>query len=191
MTRVPDATLALPVQGLNLAGDTLADAIDARPGAFTMIAFLRHFGCLFGREMVRDIHAASTAIAGFPTPLFVGLGDRDETIDFMKPMWPEAPVICDPERALFNAFEISRGGVLQMFGPSVWACQLRATFKGNFIGKRVGDPWTMPGVFIVDRARAVRYQHEFKHTGDHPVWAKLPGMISSKAEHPPMAAALA
>lgn len=191
MTRVPDATLSLPIRGLNLTGATLAAEVDSFPGEFTLLAFLRHYGCMFGREMVRDIRAATKTIAGFPTPLFVGLGDADETTEYMKPTWPEAPVICDPDRVLFNAFELGRGSVMQMFGPSVWACHLRASFKGNFFGRFVGDPWIMPGVFVVDRARTIRYKHDFRHHGDHPNWSKIPSMITPKVDHPPIAAVLA
>jgi hypothetical protein len=190
MNRVPDATLSLPIHGLNLTGETLAAEIDALPGEFTLIAFLRHYGCMFGREMVRDIRWATKAVAGFPTPLFVGLGDNEETRDYMKPTWPEAPIICDPERVLFNAFELGKGSAMQMFGPSVWACHLRASFKGNFFGKIVGDPWIMPGIFVMDRSRAIRYKHEFRHQGDHPVWSKLPSLISPAAELPRVGAAL-
>lgn len=191
MTRVPDATLALPIQGLNLSGETLASQLDAAVGEFALVAFLRHYGCMFGREMVRDVRQAAASLPGFPTPLFVGLGDREETCEYMKPTWPEAPIICDPERTLFNAFELGRGSVMQMFGPSVWACHLRASFKGNFFGKFVGDPWIMPGLFVIDRAKSIRYRHEFRHQGDHPVWSKLPGMITPKLESPLMTPALA
>lgn len=188
MTRVPDATLSLPIVGLNLTGQTLADQLDASlaqaGGDFALLAFLRHYGCMFGREMVRDIRAAFGSIKGFPTPLFVGLGDADETRHYLTPTWPDAPIICDPDRVLFNAFELGRGSVLQMFGPSVWACHIRASFKGNFFGRIVGDPWIMPGLFVIDRARAIRYRHEFRHQGDHPVWSKLPAMVSPAAKSP-------
>ncbi|PZU41487.1 MAG: hypothetical protein DI573_01195 [Microbacterium sp.] len=57
-----------------------------------------------------------------------------------------------------------------------------ASFKGNFFGKVVGDPWIMPGLFVLDRTRGVRYRHEFRHQGDHPVWSKLVSMISPPTE---------
>jgi hypothetical protein len=192
MNRVPDATLALPVEGLNLTATTLAGELAASQSPFTMLAFLRHYGCMFGREMVRDIRSATRSIDGYPTPLFFGLGNCEETEAHMADAWPEARVICDPDRTFFSAFDLGRGSVMQMFGPSVWACTLRASFKGHIFGKTVGDPWMMPGLFVIDRASTVRFQHEFRHQGDHPDWSKIPAKLTTTAtDAPPLAAVLA
>lgn len=191
MTRVAAATLALSVEGLNLTGETFAQELASSSRPFTMLAFLRHYGCLFGREMVRDIRSATQSIAGYPSPLFFGLGNCDETRDYLAGTWPEARVICDPSHALFDAFELGKAGVLQMFGPSVWACALRASFKGNTLGKFVGDPWMMPGLFVVDRSNAIRFEHEFRHQGDHPDWSTIPERLTSAREQPHGVPALA
>jgi hypothetical protein len=185
---VPEAALSVPIDGLHLTGKTLADELAASPAPLTMIAFLRHYGCMFGREMVRDIRWAANADPDYPSPLFVGLGDLEETAHFMKPTWPEARIICDPDRVLFNAFGVGRGTVMQVFGPSVWACTVRASFKGNFFGRFVGDPWIMPGLFVVDQANLVRFHHEFRHQGDHPEWAKIPSLVGPGPARLPMRA---
>jgi hypothetical protein len=177
MKCVPEVSRSQSITGLNLVSATFGEELFARGGSHTMLVFLRHYGCMFNREMMRDIRWTLGKHVDFPTPLFVGLGDEDETRDFLKPVWPEARVICDPDRKLYDAFELGRGSAMQMFGPSVWACHIRASFKGNFFGKFVGDPWIMPGLFVVDRSHAIRFTHTFRHQGDHPDWAKIPGKL--------------
>lgn len=184
MNRIATETLALPIGGMNLRGTTLGEQLASLPGEYTLLAFLRHYGCMFGREMVRDVRTAADSMADYPNVVFVGQGNVDETRDYMAPTWPEASVICDPDRALFTAMELGRGTVYQMFGPAVWACHVRASFKGNFFGKFVGDPWIMPGVFVVDRSSRIVWQHEFRHQGDHPNWAKIPSLLSPPIETP-------
>ena len=56
------------------------------------------------------------------------------------------------------------------------ACALRAASKGHVLGKIVGDPLQMPGFFWV-RGRDILWQHDFKHAGDHPDLAALPGLL--------------
>ena len=58
----------------------------------------------------------------------------------------------------------------EMFGPEVWACGVRAARKGHFIGAPVGDPWIMPGLFLVQEEH-ILWQHDYRHAGDHPDFA--------------------
>jgi hypothetical protein len=64
-----------------------------------------------------------------------------------------------------------------MVGIQVWTCSFRAMAKGNFIGKPVGDPWIMPGVFLVHE-NEILWSHHFRHQGDHPDWAAIPKNVS-------------
>lgn len=75
-------------------------------------------------------------------------------------------------RTFYDAFDIQRGGMKEMFGADVWACGVRAVTKGHFIGKAKGDPWIMPGLFLVNGAQ-ILWQHDFKHAGDHPDFAAI------------------
>jgi hypothetical protein len=54
-----------------------------------------------------------------------------------------------------------------MFGAATWTAGLRALRKGHFIGRPVGDPWMMPGMFLVADG-AILWSHDFEHAGDHP-----------------------
>lgn len=63
-----------------------------------------------------------------------------------------------------------------MFGSEVWACGARATLKGHTIGKPVGDPWMMPGLFLVTDTGRILWQHDYSHAGDHPNFADIPAL---------------
>jgi len=63
-----------------------------------------------------------------------------------------------------------------MLSPGVVACGIRATVKGNFAGRAIGDPQLMPGLFVVEDERVI-WQHDFRHAGDHPDFAAIPAII--------------
>jgi hypothetical protein len=161
------------VAGLNLRDGTLADEIGSQP---KLLVFLRHFGCMFCREMVRDLRRISESTAGFPPVLFFYQGTVEEGRHFFGQYWPEAHAIADEPKKFYTALGLRRATFGQMFGIQVWTCRMRAMAKGNFIGKAVGDPWIMPGVFLVQGSE-VLWCHRFRHQGDHPDWLKIPGMI--------------
>jgi hypothetical protein len=63
-----------------------------------------------------------------------------------------------------------------MLSPVAWSRAIETAFKGNFVGKFVGDIWMMPGIFLL-KGENVIWQHDFKHTGDHPDFTKIPDHI--------------
>lgn len=171
MRRLPAELLESPVQGLNLTGATLRDQLN--PNGQTLLVFLRHFGCIFCREMVADLRKISRATPDYPPILFFYQGTLEEGEAFMRKLWAQARAIADLPKRFYDSFGLERGTLGQMFGAQVWACGVRAASKGHFIGRPVGDPWTMPGLFLVEQD-AITWQHDFKHAGDHPDWRLIP-----------------
>jgi hypothetical protein len=64
-----------------------------------------------------------------------------------------------------------------MFAPDVWACGMRATLKGGMVGRPAGDPWQMPGLFLV-QGPGILWQHNFRHAGDHPDFATVASQLA-------------
>lgn len=114
--------------------------------------------------------------AEYPPILFFYQGSIEDGHAFFERLWPEARAVSDLPRTFYNAMQIERGGMREMFGADVWACGIRATLKGQTIGRPVGDPWVMPGLFLVDQHGAILWQHDFAHAGDHPDWRIIPQM---------------
>ena len=161
----------MSVQGVNIS-ETLEPLLQ-QP---TLVVFLRHFGCIFCRELVADVRRAAETTPDYPPVLFVYQGTPAEGKTFFADLWPEAVAIADAEQQLYHRFGLTQGSAAQMFGAQVWACGVRAALKGHFIGKPIGDPWMMPGVFVVHGER-VLWQHDFSHAGDHPNIPKLAEVV--------------
>ncbi len=100
------------------------------------------------------------------------MGSPDEGSSFLDPLWPGATGIADPDKRLYDAFGVARGGIAEMFGPGAIACGIRATAKGNRIGRKKGDPWTLP-TFLLVSGEQVLWRHDGKHAGDHPAWSEI------------------
>lgn len=173
MDTIPSKLLSEPISGVNLTGNTLGQEIGSSE---TLLVFLRHFGCLFCREMVRDIRMEHYKEGGFLPTIFFYLGKAEDGVVFFNKYWPEARAIADPEMKFYPGFGIGKASVSQLVGPEVVACGLRATLKGNFAGKTAGDIKSMPGMFIV-RGSMILWQHNFRHIGDHPDLSQIPRMI--------------
>lgn len=161
--------LKTPVSGLNLEGDTLGKAIGNRT---TLLVFLRHFGCIFCREMVKDLREQAEQVSAYPEVVFFYQGSIEQGRAFFKNLWPEARAAADLPRYFYEKFGLERGGVREMFAPEVWACGFRAARKGHFVGAPVGDPWQMPGMFLIQDSQVI-WRHKFRHAGDHPDLARL------------------
>lgn len=122
---------------------------------------------MFCRELVADLRRTAEQDDDLPEVVFVFQGGLDQGREIIHGLWPEARAVSDSELALYHAFGLGRGSLGQLFGPSVWAAGLRAARKGHSIGKPVGDPWIMPGLFLIADEHIV-WSHDFRHAGDHP-----------------------
>jgi hypothetical protein len=108
--------------------------------------------------------------------VFVYQGTVGEGVAFFGRHWPGARAVADAPRRLYAAFGIGTGRTRDLFGPAVWLAGARAALKGNGVGKPVGDPWVMPGLFLV-KGDAILWRHVFRHAGDHPDFARLPDVL--------------
>ena len=84
--------------------------------------------------------------------------------------------MADAPKRFYAAFGIGQGGTREMFGPGVWLAGARAALKGNVVGKAVGDPWTMPGLFLM-KGDVILWRHASRHAGDHPDFAHIPDIL--------------
>ena len=107
------------------------------------------------------------------------MGSVAEGEAFFAKAWPEARAVSDPSKTFYKAFELERASLGEVFGPGAAACAIRAAAKGHVGGKAVGDPWQMPGLFLVKGAE-VFWSHDFAHIGDHPDLTLLPQLVARR-----------
>lgn len=160
-TAIDNDVLSLPVSGRGLTSRRFEEVLTP---SGTLLVFLRHLGCTFCRQMVDEIKNAKNAL---PPVVFVHQGGVKEGEEFFSQRWPEAIAIADPDLKLYRAFEVGRGGFMQLFGPETLVCGLRGLAQGHGVGLPMGDPLLMPGLFFIRDGHIV-WSHEFRHAGDHP-----------------------
>jgi hypothetical protein len=168
---IPADVLDAPVTGVNLMPGTLRDQLG---GATTLLVFLRHFGCVFCRETVASLRRTSDA-EGFPPLLFFFQGTPTEGRAFLRRDWPGVRAVADGALRFYEAFGIDRMGWRDMLRPGLWAAERRARAAGFEQGEASGDIWRLPGVFLV-RGDRILWAHEFRHAGDLPDFAAVPGL---------------
>lgn len=175
MDAIPHKLLSQPLSGVNLRGNTLGQEIS---GSETLLVFLRHFGCIFCRELVTDIRDYHYSPAGFIPTLFFYKESPEQGQVFFNKFWPDARGVSDLDKVFYQGFGLDRGSVNQVVGPESLACGIRATLKGNMIGKPTADVWGMPGMFLIQNNLIV-WQHNFRHAGDHPDLSQIPRMLTA------------
>lgn len=117
--------------------------------------------------MVGEFAAARERNLHYPPVIYVYQGTVDQAPMFFDHLDPDAVAVADPDAALYRAVGVERGGWSQMFGLRSWTAGIRATLGGHRIGRKIGDPWTLPLVMVVDDGVVV-WEHRGRHAGDHP-----------------------
>jgi hypothetical protein len=72
----------------------------------------------------------------------------------------DVALVSDPDRTLYRAFHLGRGGLREILAPWVVARSALSVVAGNGFGRPVGDARQMPGVFAVHRSVVIE---EFRH----------------------------
>ena len=127
-----------------------------------VLVFLRHFGCTFCREQVARLRLQTGL-----NVVFVGMGTVDETAEFKRAMRSPHPFIADPNRELYGAFGLGNGTGKQVFNLSVFTRGFGATLRGHFVGSPIGDPWQMPGVFLIEPSGEVSWEYRSVDIADN------------------------
>lgn len=91
----------------------------------------------------------------------------EEGREFFDRVWPAARAVADPVGGLFDHFDVSRAGIRQLFGPSVWGRLREVRGKGYRHRFPIGNPWLLSGMFLVQDGR-ILWQYRYRHIGDHP-----------------------
>jgi hypothetical protein len=152
-------------------GRTLGAVLDA---GLALLVFLRHLGCTFALEAGADLAAQRLAIeATGATLVLVHMTTPANAARFAARYGlVGVPMVADPQRRLYRAMGLGRGGVCQLIGPRVMVRGLEALRHGHTIGRLQGDGLQMPGVFLV-RDRAVVRAFRHAHAGERPSYAAL------------------
>lgn len=100
--------------------------------------------------------------------ILVGLGSFDQAEAFKKKFSLSFPIICDPEKKLYQTYGLGRGSAVSMASPAFLLKGLKTLSRGHTPGVPQGDIMQMPGVFLIDTSGNIRYAYYSKDPSDNP-----------------------
>jgi peroxiredoxin len=100
--------------------------------------------------------------------VLVGMGTPEESTAFAKRFEVPFPIISDPAKKLYRAFDLKRMSPLGFLSPTLTLKGISAVADGHFLGLPQGDVRQLPGVFIVDTEGRIVYSHYAADPSDHP-----------------------
>ncbi|MEM6363228.1 MAG: SelL-related redox protein [Planctomycetota bacterium] len=142
-------------------GNTLAELNHDRN---VLLLFLRHSGCTFCREALADVQQQRQSIEQHATIVLVHMGVENDATNRYFDHYKLSDVhrISDPDCKLYRTYDLPRGRLGQLFGPSVWLRGFSAAILGRHaVGPLGGDGFQMSGTFVVRNDRIEqRVQHQ-------------------------------
>ncbi len=179
-----------PLVGENAPDTTVNRALDRADFALSqlwqdgpaVLVFLRHLGCTFCREHTAQLRRDLDTFRQHGAQIgFLTVGKPEDTTAYCAERGLVAPFVClsDPDKRAYSAYGLSRGSAGELFSPHVVARGFQATLHGHIVGLPKGDPYQMPGVFIVDRTGVVRYAHRSRDAADNPPNADLFAVLAA------------
>jgi peroxiredoxin len=77
-------------------------------------------------------------------------------------------MISDPEKKLYQAFELKSMSPLKMLSPILALKGMAAVARGHGVGMPVGDVRQLPGVFVIDRKGEIVFSWPAGDPAGHP-----------------------
>lgn len=152
-------------------GRTLEELSADRP---VLVVFLRHSGCAFCREALSDLQKQRSDIESNGTTIALAhMVSNDEAAGFFQAYGlDDVPRFSDPDRKLYEAFDLHRGNLWQLIGPSVFWRGMKAFFSGHGAGRIRGDVAQLPGTFVIHHGQIVQAFRN-KTAADRPEYAQM------------------
>lgn len=133
--------------------NTGGNLYDHSHGQSTLLVFLRHFGCVFCKEAMRDLAEQRKSIEKLGGEIVFVHMASNEIADKYFTEFNLAGVkhISDPNKEHYNAFGLRKGSFTQLYGLSTWFRGFAPENKENKleISKSLGDATQMPGIFHI------------------------------------------
>jgi peroxiredoxin len=154
------------------SGKTVLQLSQERP---VLLIFLRHLGCVFCREALKDISSLKKLLVeGDQEIVFVHMEDNEIAKPFFeKYHLNDCLRVADTEQRFYQMFGLTRGDLSQLFG---FKTMVRGFSVGisldQFGGSNFGDAFQMPGIFVIHNG-VIKSQYIHKTVSDRPDYAAL------------------
>jgi len=114
------------------------------------------------RDRAADFEQASAGV------VLVGMGAAESSEAFLEQFQLPFPLICDPDRKLYDLYGLKRMGALGFLSPTLALKSLTTVAVGHRAGMPRGDVRQLAGVFVIDTKGMVRYRHLSANPSDFP-----------------------
>jgi peroxiredoxin len=142
-----------------------------------LLAFIRHFGCPQCKIMLEELLQCVPDMQRHQIGLAaITQGTINETLEFSQQYAPNILCLCDPQHAVYTAYGLGRGSLVQTFlAPPIWSGNARARKKGYspHMPPKGQDALLMSGVFIIGPDGRIRLPYYYDNIADHPPFASL------------------
>ena len=159
-------------------GDNLKDLSDSKP---VMLIFLRHFGCTFCREMLKDIKKHRRLIEENGKEIvLIHMSPNEVAEQYLKKYGlHDLHHISDKNRDLYRYFGLRRGFISEIVGVKQWVRFAHAgILKRNGIGLFKGDVFQLPGIFIYHQGK-IKAKYIHRSASDRPNYVSMAKTIPS------------
>jgi peroxiredoxin len=176
---------SLPPQVGDLAPDAVLTDHDGQAIALSslwsatplLILFWRHFGCSCGMDRAGRLR---TELAGYRSAggevVIVGQGEPERAARYREAQGLDVPILCDPQRATYEAFGLLQGTPAQILfdAPDAFLrCEPQAGMdlaesRHGTDRALVDDPWQLPGEFVVGMDGIIGHVHRYGWCEDYP-----------------------
>lgn len=140
----------------------------------TIMIFLRHFGCIFCKNMLSDLARAQNELTrrGFQI-IVVHQSDLSVSKEFFNSFGlKDFLEISDPYRSVYQIFEINQVKLSELFHPRAFLSAWQSYQEGHRNGPVDGSVWQMPGLLILFEGK-IQKRFEFDHVGRLPIFLEF------------------
>jgi thiol-disulfide isomerase/thioredoxin len=153
-------------------GKTLIELSEAAP---VLVVFLRHGGCPFCRQVLDQLKSLSAQLAERHLQLaIVHMMDEKEASSLLaRYQLRNVYSFSDPDRTLYELFQVRRGSLAETVGPAVWWSGFKSTVLAGYLPGIPGkDVQQLGAALILDQGKVVA-SYFSKNSADLPDWNQL------------------
>lgn len=139
-----------------------------------VLVFLRHFGCNFCRETLHEISKLKFDLENKRGKLvLVHQASKTYAEEILKVYELEnVEHISDTGNVLYQSYDLGSHSALQLLNPAVIFGVIKGFLKGHLPGKPVGNPYQLPGVFVLEKGK-VTNSYRYRNIAKMPPFLKL------------------
>lgn len=142
-----------------------------------VLLFWRHFGCSCGLDRATRLEAEySQYVDVGASVVIIGQADPDRSADYRERNRILCPILSDPDRNAYRAFDLLDGTPSQILfdAPDEFLRRESAAGEGLAAARHgteiasVDSPWQLPGEFVINTDGIVQLAYRYQYCEDWP-----------------------